>query len=342
MSSLLVAHQEPFQLSLLDTNTLETQTTFQTPGRIAVLGASSDKRYGFAVHRDDGCVSIIDGAAKKLVQVAQTESQPTHFHAHEDSVVIFNDGDGSVSVFDLNAIEDAPRTVKATQPDHGSAVIIDGLLFAGHFRLGKIDVYRVDDGSLVESFSRAMQLHGASQKGNNALFGCNDSVMIIRKDGDTLKQIKVMNPGDEPRQNRVGLFAEHPANPLLLGNLGEGIALIDPEAGEMRVAPLPAHPADFDFDYEGKTALALTTDGWLRRIDLATGEQMTQAEVMPEVEVRKGPSTHARSGFAVGAEAIYLLIAEENRLVTLDTETFAVKADRVLEHPASAVMWLNS
>lgn len=341
MSSLLVAHQEPFHLALLDTNTLETQTQFQTPGRIVVLGASSDKRYGFAVLRDDGCVSIIDGANGKLVQVAQTESQPTHFHAHDDSVVIFNDGDGSVSVFDTNAIDASPRTVKATQPDHGSAVIIDGLLFAGHFRLGKIDVYRVDDGSLVESFSRCLQLHGAAQKGNNALFGCNDSVMIIRKEGDTLTQIKVTNPGEEPRQNRVGLFAEHPANPLLLGNFGEGIALIDPEAAQMRVAPLPAHPADFDFDFDGKTALALTTDGWLRRIDLATGEQVTQVEVMAEVEVRRGPSTHARSGFTVGSEGIYLLVAEENRLAVLDSETFAVKAERTLDHPATAVTWLT-
>ena len=73
---LVIAHAASPRLTL---------TEIQTPGRTAVLSVSSSGRYGFAIHRDAHCVTMIDGV-NGTSRVIKTEAEPTHFHTHNGEV----------------------------------------------------------------------------------------------------------------------------------------------------------------------------------------------------------------------------------------------------------------
>lgn len=341
---LLIAYASSPRLSLLDAATLQPVTEIETAGRIAVLGASSSKRYAFAIHRDDHCVTLVDSANAGVVQTIQTEAEPTHFHAYKGQVVIFNDGGGSVSIFDEATLAEnpIPKIVKATQPDHGSAVVIGDYLIAGHLRLGRVDVYRIGSREIVQSFDCCPVLHGAAQVGETAAFGCSDGVLLIRKTGDTFEGIKIDNPPDAPKRTRVGIFAAHPSQPLLLGNFGDGLALIDLANASLRVIPLPSHPLKFAFDPSGDTILTLTTDGLLYRLDAASGDILSSLPVTQPVEAPKGPDGKPRPTFSIGTDSLYVVSPEEQRLTEVSLATFTIARTHALTDAPNAIVWLSS
>lgn len=338
--TLLISYASSPRLTLIDVSTFQPVTDIQTAGRTAVLGVSSSRRYAFAVHRDDHCVTIVDSANGE-VRTIQTEAEPTHFHAYNGQVVIFNDGAGSVTIFDEATLDHPPQVVKATQPDHGSAVVIGDYLIAGHLRLGRVDIYRIGEMEIIQSFDCCPVLHGAAQVGQTAAFGCSDGVLLIRKVGDTFESVKLVNPSDAARRMRVGVFATHPSLPMLLGNFGDGLVVIDVANASMRILPLSAHPLKFVFDLSGETILTLTTEGILYRLDSASGAVMASVQVAQTVEAPKGPDGKPRPTFTLGREAIYIVSPDEHRLTEVDL-TFLVRRTLSLDDQPNAVVALRS
>lgn len=310
---LLIAHADEPQLTLLDAGARRVIRQFETPGRIAVLGASSDGRYGFAVHRDDDCVTIIDAKKGVVTAICAVGKQPTHFHAHGGHSLIFNDGDGSVVVFDEADIPEF-RTYPVTQPDHGSALLLNDALLVGYLCLGCVEVYRQDTAEHLQTFDDCTTLHGAAQVGETALFGCSDGVLLVRPDGGQFTAVKLDNPADTPEQVRVGLFATHPSRPLALGNFGQGLALIDLEAQSMRSISLPSHPLTFGFDPAGDNLLVLTRDGQLRQMTLR-GHTRRKVTAVAPASIPKGPDKKVRPTFALGNSSIYLTDPDGQLLV---------------------------
>lgn len=100
MSYLLITYAEEHRATLYNADTLHVLREVELPGRAAVLGASSDGHYGFAIHRDIDCITIIEPDGEINCVIAGVEKQPTHFHAHGGYSLIFNDGSGSVMIFD--------------------------------------------------------------------------------------------------------------------------------------------------------------------------------------------------------------------------------------------------
>ncbi len=339
---LLIAHASSPRLSLLEAATLQPLRDIQTAGRVAVLGASSDHRYAFAVHRDDHCLTLIDGT-NSVVQTVQMEAEPTHFHSYQGQTVIFNDGGGSVSIFNEASLMDnpVPRIVKATQPDHGSAVVIGEYLLAGHLRLGRVDVYRIGSPEIVQSFDCCPVLHGVAQVGQTAAFGCSDGVLLIRREGDRFAATRIDNPPDAPRRARVGIFAAHPVEAFLLGNFGDGLALIDLANAALRVLPLPAHPLKFAFDPAGETILTLATDGLLYRLDPLSGEVLALVSVTQPVEAPKGPDGKPRPTFTLAGDAVCITAPDEEQLTVVSLNSFEVAQACPIPELPNALVWLR-
>lgn len=340
---LLVTLAETSGLVLIDTQSLETVTPIDVPGRVAVLGVSASGRYGFAIHRDDDQVTIIDGSTGRSLGSVAVESQPTHFHAHRDQIVIFNDGTGSISIFEETALDRGdltPQHVKVTQPDHGSAVVIDDMVLAGHLRLGRVDVYRLGQPDMLQTFDCCPVLHGAAQVDNIGLFGCGDGVLLVKKQGDELIPVKLDNPPDAPPRVRVGLFATHPATSLVLGNFGQGLSLIDPVDNTLTILSLPHHPLKFAFDASGQAALALTTDGALHHLELS-GQVTKSAAVVEAVEPPKGPDGKPRPAFALAHDTLYIVSPQQNVLLQVDAHDFAVQKTVVLAGQPAGIAYLG-
>ncbi|PJF41827.1 MAG: hypothetical protein CUN55_11275, partial [Phototrophicales bacterium] len=290
MSTLLLHTSEQEKLTLVDAKTLEIIQKFDVPGRTAVLGASPHQRFGFAIHRDHDAITIIDGVAGIHLGTITVENQPTHFHAYDGHILIFNDGSGSVSLFweeDLCAGKVAPQQLKVGPPDHGSAVLVENILLAGFLRSGRVIAYQLDNMEKLLEFNGCTALHGAAQIDNIAIFGCKDGVLLIQKESDTLVSVQIANPSNTSSQNRVGIIATHPKSKIAVGNWGTGLALIFPQEKTMKIINLPAHPLKFSFDDAGDFVLVLGHDGYLYELDLE-GNIIRRSQLLDAVIPPKG------------------------------------------------------
>jgi hypothetical protein len=184
-----------------------------------------------------------------------------------------------------------------------------------------VDVYQLGQPNIVQSFDCCPILHGAAQIRNIGLFGCSDGVLLLKKQGDNFEAIKLNHPANTLSRTRVGLFATHPNSPFVLGNFGQGLALIDPEQATLRVLPLPAQPLKFSFDETGVTVVVLTHDGILHHLDLPTGGVIATQKAVTAVDPPTGPDGKARPTFTLGAEQVYLIEPSENQLKAVNLTT---------------------
>lgn len=265
---LLLAHADKPHTSLIDAETLKPIRTFELPGRIAVLAKSSDSRYGFAIHRDDACLTIVSAEHGIVTAIIATGLQPTHLHAYKGYSILFNDGSGDVIIFDEHEIPYFEK-YPVKQADHGSALIIGEFMIVGYLRLGSIEVYRRGDSTVLSTFECCPMLHGATQIDNTALFGCSDGVLLLKHTENDFVMSKITNPKDTAERIRVGSFATHPNQSLVLGNFGHGLAVIDTKTETMTIVPLSDYPLKFSFNSLGEQILILTADGNLQSLNLS-------------------------------------------------------------------------
>jgi len=336
---LLIAHEETSMLTLMDASTLHAVREFELPGRIAVLGTSSDGRYGFAIHRDDDCISIIESRGEVVRAIAASGKQPTHFHAHAGYCLVFNDGSGSVMVFDET---DIPRHINriVRQPDHGSALKIGDYLVVGYLRGGCVEVYRWGEDEPIQTFDCCPMLHGAAQVGDTALFGCSDGVLLLKPDGDHFVAKKLRNPPDTPDRVRVGLLTTHEASGFAAGNFGQGLALIDPTEETMRVLPLSDYPLKFSFDTSGEYLHVLTSDGFLQRRSLKRDEHKALQVVQP-VAAPKGPDKKARPTFASDGDWLYITDPAQQKLLRVSGDDLVEDTYISLSYRPATVAYLK-
>lgn len=340
MSHLLIAHAENHKLTLYDASELHAIREFELPGRIAMLGISSDGRYGFAIHRDDDCISIIESHGEVVRAITTSGKQPTHFHAHAGYCLIFNDGSGSVMIFDET---DIPRHINQVvrQPDHGSALKIGDYLVVGYLRGGCVDVYRWGEAEPVQTFDCCPMLHGAAQVGDTALFGCSDGVLVLKPDGGNFAAKKLPNPPDTPDRVRVGLLATHEASGFAAGNFGQGLVLIDPAQATMRVLPLSDYPLKFSFDASGDHIHVLTCDGLLQRISVTDDDRQAVSVVGPVVPP-KGPDKKVRPTFAAYGDWLYVTDPEQQKVLRVSASELIEDRRASMHYKPAAVAYLKN
>jgi hypothetical protein len=341
MSYLLVSNGDQHQLALLNTADLSLATQFDVPGRVAVLGTSGSGRFGFAVHRDDNAVTIIDGHTGQHLDTVEMAGQPTHFHAHADTIVIFNDGSGTVTLFSeerLQAGDTTPQHIAVGDADHGSAVVIDDILLAGFLRKGTVVAYDITNGEQIDQLDCCPVLHGATQLGQTALFGCGNGVLCIQVNGCSLSASKINNPPDSPKKVRVGLFADDPQQEQVLGNWGSGLMVIDPNEMRMQPLKLSDHPLKFAYDATGNCVLILDTAGNLHKADPVAREIMQTVHLFSAVSTPKGPDKVARPSFAHDERFVYAIAPNEKYLAAVAVATLSTMSAVNLNFtPASIV-----
>lgn len=319
---LLVSDASSRDLMVMDLASGELLARFSTPGEASRVYASPSGRYGVAIDRDDNRVTIVHSGlglvahgdhadlvqgAPHVLSTVNVGRQPTDIWTGGHHVAIFNDEDGSIAVLDERRFGlslDFTR-VRVAQPDHGAAVVLGDYLLSGYLELGRVDAYTMQ-GELVESFEGCPRLHGHAVVGDTAAFGCSDGVLLIRhsRDGaDALSAVKLDNPPASPEDARVGTVAGHENSRVIVGNFGEGIAIIDPVAGTLRAAPLPERPTSMRFSHGGEHLVLLTADGALHVLEPAGGEVLASLELVELVEVVEGAP---RPGLALAEGAIFV------------------------------------
>jgi hypothetical protein len=295
---LLVASLDGPELLVLDAGDGDVlaRFTIPSPGRVYQL---PNAQYAGVVNREanrvtfvhSGLSAVDHGDHMDLLQgtpyVLKTVNlgpMPTHFFAQGNDIAVYNDGDGSMAWLDARLLGISLDFVQVPGPeaDHGSLAVVDGYLIGGGLREQGVRVFDRSETQLA-AFGGCPGLHGQATLGNAVAFGCSDGVLIVEvRGGGTFAANKVGNPASSPEGARVGVLASHPSSPVMVGNFGQGIAIIDPAAGSLTPVALPAAPAAMRFGDDGDL-MVLTLDGALHRLDAVSGAVLASVQVVDEV-----------------------------------------------------------
>lgn len=353
---LLVSDFETGKLHVIDLRENAVIATFEVSSPARVY-ASENGQYAFAVQQGAGRTNVVfsgvtavphddhfhtEFGRPSMLGVDIAGSTPIHFVAHHGMVAIFNDGDGTASIFSNDFLfnANAPFVTLATaRAHHGVAVPLGDVVLISSPNMEDtraslpigVDVMSMD-GEILQSFPECPGLHGEAAFDHDAVaFGCTDGILIVEREGDTFISRKIANPTANP-DLRTGTLYYVEGAPFMLGNYGRNaIVRIDPVAGTSEIV-LDAGQRIWRFQYHGEDpskVVALTMDGNLHVIDIATGEiEGTVQAVDPFLAPASGRSA-ARPFFVTNGHMAYVSEPLPGDIRAVDLETMTVTDMRV-------------
>jgi hypothetical protein len=321
-------------LTVLDAATDERLASFATPGRIGNVVSSPSGRWVYATHSDANRVTILDSGlrleshgdhADLIVGAPYVRAtlnpgrKPIDFWTGNGMATVHNDDDGTLAILDERVLEISIEVtkLKGAGTGHNNAVVLEDTVLLSHVPSAKVSAYALADGKLVETFESCPGAHGWTTRGTTAAaVGCTDGVMLFSKSGGVVTMQKIGEPAGSPDNARVSYTASHPAHELIVGNFGQGVAVIRPGAAELQPVPLSANPIRFAFTRDGQQVIVLTLDGQLHAFDPAAGRVLwsTQAVAPVDTTVAGAP----RPMLAVGESVTYVSDPPDGRIVKID------------------------
>jgi hypothetical protein len=202
----------------------------------------------------------------------------------------------------------------------GALAVVDGHLVA----VGADGTARVHDrrGGVVAEFGGCPAPQGQAVLGDVAVLGCGDGVLLVTAaGGGVFTAHKIALPGSGPDGARFRTLAADAGGPLVVGDFGQGVALIDVVARTLTTVPLPAAPADLRFAEGGEVLLVLTTDGFLHALDPATGEVNASVRVTDAAA-----AGGARPSLAALGAAAFVADPEQREVVWVDVDHMEIEA----------------
>lgn len=356
---LLVADADPEnpRMLVIDLDDGSVVGEFATLGTVSAYASESTSGYAWANQRAPGMVEIVasgihraaDGSILKAAPYVLGERLqgplPTHWVSHDEWVVSFNDGDGSFDfVLERSLGGTRPLFSRATtgQAHHGVAMISHGNVFATvpHPMAGSDDpgpgsAYVLPIGVSVRRLATpnvvvgdltredCPLLHGEAGNDEVVAFGCGDGVLLAERAAGAFEFRKLANPPSTPEGQRVGTLRAVDGVPVVIGNWGQGFAIIPYEDSEPTWITVDLGTANrgFLFDPDSLDLIVLAGDGSLRRFDALTGAPVgaSLANVIPAVEAGQ-----AAPGFALGHGVAYVADPRSGDVAEVDLQQWAV------------------
>lgn len=283
-------------VAVLDPATLEVVDTFETEEFIR-LNAAGDGRHVF-VTTSEG-FRVLDTAAPELTDLVFPADAAGHVVRHGGRTVLFDDGTGTTTVFDTDALlagADAPpetETYTAEAAHHGVSIVLeDGTLVTTvgdeESRSGAVALEAHDDHwDEIAASEECPGIHGeGTAAGEVVVFGCENGALLYA-DGAFEK----LTAPDE--YGRMGNAYVSETSPVVVGDykndpdaegyLLSAVTLIDTEARTLEVVELPE---DVRYTFRdvarGPEDLAyiLSADGSIHVLDPASGELVDEFPVI--------------------------------------------------------------
>ncbi|GEM45248.1 hypothetical protein [Deinococcus cellulosilyticus] len=312
---------------------------FTVPGPAAGVYATPSKKYAVLVHRNENRITFLHsgfstvdhGEHQDLVknpphvlQTIDVGRQPTHYFAHGDQMVFFNDQDGTVALMkeSLLGLSMDTQTIKAEIPDHGAPALLGNHLLIGYLKLNRVDAVDLQTLEVKNSFPGCPGLHGEALLGNTVAYGCQDGVLLIQNQNGALSSQKFSNPSGTAEGVRVGTVLSHPEASGFFGNWGKGVVRIDTQAG-LQPIPLSSTFIKGAFDGSGQTLVVLTADGQLHEIS-ADGKLKRSAQVVSPVDL--AVSGVPRPGLAVHEGQAYVTDPATGEIVQVNLADWKVSS----------------
>ncbi|MCV6636581.1 hypothetical protein [Candidatus Albibeggiatoa sp. nov. NOAA] len=342
----------------------------------ARLYASPEYRYVLAFERNANLISVFDsglytedhGDHLHDYQEAPTDTgirlngvKPTHFTAHEEHGVIFNDaGNGVVS--SVTVLSDELLTSRGTLPTlelsnsmHGVAKLIEGKLFVTYRDSSitdttlpaEVERYSFDGSNFTLDTRYNTQcplLHGAAANEEYLIFGCGDGILSINLHDADYSATHYSNPDFFAEGERIGSVYSHHAVSDMIGAAGRNprkLVRLSPEAEQvMQPLTLPDNdsPIVQGFNQDGDKFYALSSDGQLHFYNSADWTFSSSLQVIDALtEESSNPviiTTQVDSH-------LYLLEPDNQRILIIDSEEESLEGSISLDFPASALTWVG-
>ncbi|MBW3130927.1 hypothetical protein [Hymenobacter profundi] len=282
-------------------------TSFNTKFPLANLYTTASGRFATVLYQSQNMVEVFDTGLEshvdhvdvkgtpKWAAITANGAKPTHFKSKGTESLIFNDGDGTLSVgndADFHTPGATFKTINAgLLPHHGAMAQFDNgnyaVTVAPTSGASPTSVRIVSStGSLVHASTLTTgSIHGNATDGQNAVFGCfttsantSGSVLVVKQSGE---QRLIANPADFGAFRLASVYYAKAANKFIGYVATKGAYFID--LGTDRITPIYTgnDAIQCKVDQAGSNLLILTLDGKLRVYDLATGTLKKEGQAIP-------------------------------------------------------------
>ena len=297
-------------------------------GRVTLL----DTGLRLEGHGDHGDLHV---TAPRHLPIGLRGPRPSYTAGAEGRLAAFFDGDGSVLVIEAGREEAPPARLSAAHPHHGVAV---PFVAAAGPRVAVSEAARAGErpsgvslrdmaGAEVARSADCPSLHGVGRTGRVIAFGCADSVLLL--DAASGAFSKLPYPPEAGARMVRNLEGGEDWR-LLLGDFGpDAMAVLDPEAGTMRVIGLPARRLHFALGpARADTAFVLTEDGTLHAISTLDGTTRARVAATGRYALEGGAAV-ARPRLSAAGGLVAVSDPARGRVVLHDAGSLAPR--RVLE-----------
>ncbi|UZD23214.1 hypothetical protein PBT90_07405 [Algoriphagus halophytocola] len=260
---------------------------------------SSSGRYITSVMRNEGEVRFFDSGIEfhidhgheyepKWVATAAMAPLPTHFSTSHENIVIFNDGDGSITwaheqEIGLPSFE--PKIIKdmGNGVHHGAATWLAGDYFAVTFKNPAIPgplpetIKLIDEqGALVAESETAVVsgIHGDASNGKYALFGGMEGVLVASKEKELflIPNSDGLNPESG---NWLGSLKAHDKSEVFYGSSGnKGVFKIDPVAKSITNVYSGDDVVSYFFNEDGSKFIIQNESDHIMVLDAKSGSEL--------------------------------------------------------------------
>ncbi len=217
---------------------------------------------------------------------------PTHFASSGGQIVIFNDGDGSITHVDeaqleLPAYEPTVLTFP-TVAHHGAGFRLASGQFVTTFKntdepggIPQMVKYLDADGTLIDDNGgvEVEGIHGDATNGTHGVFGSTDGVILV----DDANNIDLIANPEELNAERgfwIGSVNGHDNTPVFFGRATSvGSYLVDPATKSMTSVYLGDDIVGNMLSFNGDYYIVHTSDNRVRVFDAADGSPVVEREV---------------------------------------------------------------
>jgi hypothetical protein len=268
----------------------------------ASLYATASGRYAALLYGNQNLVEFFDTGLElhsehvdikgipKFAAITGDGLKPTHFKSKGDESIVFNDGDGTLTIVretDFHTPGAKMQVINAgLAPHHGAMVKFDNGTYGVTFldnasALPGPHGIKIISAAGTEVFASTLptsRIHGNATDGVNAVFGAEGGALVITQAGE---QRLIPNPaGFGTVRPGTILYAAEAKKFIGFTNL-KGAYFIDLTANQMTPIFESTEIMQCKVDKAGKNLLVLLLNGTLKVYDLATGKLTREGLVIP-------------------------------------------------------------
>ncbi|MGY5355555.1 hypothetical protein [Wenyingzhuangia sp. IMCC45467] len=332
----------------------ESIQTYQAKYSKGAIYATESGRYGVITHRDNNFTETFnlggevahgdhshDLGETGLAAISFESQKPTHFKSAQGYVLVYNDGDATLSLFNESSIHNnsSPvRTINTGSVAHHGAMAV--------YKNGSIAVTELGNGASLpesvriinqsgevlfpnQSIIKTSGIHGNAAGDKVAVFGSNTGVLVVK---DTGEQSLIHYPDSFGDDVWFGsLLSTHDSNLFIGYTATKGVYYIDIENSEITPVYETTDLFKCIVSSDGEYVVALTKSGYLNITEIESKSVAYQGQLSVDLDTEAADHSSVTSNIDVSDEFLYVSVPSEQKIIQISLDELEVADEFNLE-----------